>query len=147
MNIFESRRLTPATSQPDLVLPDVETFTVAPAMSDVGTVQFTYPNNGVNFSQIKNDVDLCVYYNGSEILSLRSTLEQNQGDDASVAEEGSLKTFTARMALSHFDRAVVYPSGWPTSSNPPTQVYSATPVGGVLIDLIQKVQARGGLPE
>lgn len=127
------------------MLPDVETYTIAPTLSDVGTIQFTYPKNGVNYSQISNDRDLYVFFQGTEVPSLRATIEQNQGDDASLVEEGDLKQFNARMAFSHFDRAIVYPSGWPTSSNPPTQAYSAVTIGQVLIDLIQKAQARGGL--
>ena len=146
MNIFEFRILNPSTGLADIVLPDVETFTLSPALSDVGTVQFTYPHNGVNYSQILNDRDLCVYYNGAEVLSLRSTLEQSQGDDATVAEEGSLKNFNGRMSFSHFDRAIVYPSGWPASSDPATQAYSGVAIGAVLIDLIQKAQVRSGLP-
>lgn len=145
MNVFEFRILNPATNLPDLVLPDVETYTIAPTLSDVGTIQFTYPHNGVNYSQIQNDRDLYVFYKGAEVQSLRSTIEQNQGDDASLAEEGDLKQFNARMSFAHFDRAIVYPSGWPTSSNPATQAYNAVAIGQVLIDLIQKAQSRGGL--
>jgi len=145
MNLFEFRILNPATGLPDIVLPDVETFTIAPMLSDVGTVQFGYPKNGVNYSQIQNDRDLYVFYQGAEVQSLRSTLEQNQGDDASLAEEGDVRRFNSRMSFSHFDRAIIYPSGWPTSSSPATQAYSGVPTGQVLIDLIQKAQARGGL--
>lgn len=145
MNVFEFRILNPSTNQPDIVLPDVETFTISPMLSDVGTVQFNYPKNGVNYAQIQNDRDLYVFYQGAEVPSLRSTIEQNQGDDASLAEEGQLKQFNSRMSFSHFDRAIVYPSGWPTSSNPATQDYNGIPIGQVLIDLIQKAQGRGGL--
>lgn len=147
MNLFELRILNPSTGLPDIVLPDVETFTIAPSISDVGTLQFTYPKNGLNYSQIQNDRDVWVYFQGSQALGLRFTLEQSQGDDASLAESGDLKTFNGRSAFSHFDRAVVYPSGWPSSTNPPTQVYSAVPIGQVIIDLIQKAQARGAIPE
>jgi hypothetical protein len=147
MGLFEFRILNPSTGKPDIVLPDVESFTMSPAMSDVGTVQFTYPKNGLNYSQIQNDRDLYVFFNGVEALNLRSTLEQSQGDDASLAEEGDLKTFNGRSTFSHFDRAIVYPSGWPSSTDPPTQAYSAVTVGQVLVDLIQKAQARGTIPE
>lgn len=147
MNLFEFRILNPSTRLPDIVIPDVETFTIAPAISDVGTLQFTYPQNGINYSQIINDRDVYVYFNGVQAQTLVFTLEQNQGDDASLAESGDLKTFNGRSALSHLDRAIVYPSGWPGSSNPPTQVYNAVPIGQVLIDLIQKAQARGTIPE
>jgi hypothetical protein len=145
MNLFELRILNPATGKVDIVLPDVETFAIAPMLSDVGTVQFTYPKNGLNYAQILNDRDLYIYYQGVEVQSLRATLEQSQGDDASLAEEGDMKTFNARMAFSHLDRAIVYPSGWPTTSNPATQDYSGVTIGQVLIDLLQKAQSRGSL--
>lgn len=146
MNLFEFRIFNPSTNLADIVLPDVETFTIAPILSDVGTIQFGYPKNGLNYSQILNDRDLYVYFQGSEVQSLRATLEQSQGDDASLAEEGDITQFNARMSFSHFDRAVVYPGGWPTSSNPPTQDYSGVAIGQVLIDLIQRAQSRGAIP-
>ncbi len=145
MEVFELRVINPGTGVADIVLPDVETFTISPTLSDVGTVQFTYPKNGVNQSQLVNDTEIAVYYLGAEVPSLRSTLEQRTGDDASMAESGDLRTHTCRTNLSRLDRAVVYPSGWPTNNNPPSQSYSAQTPGFVVLDLMNKIQARGGL--
>lgn len=145
MEIFELRVINPSTGVADIVLPDVETFTISPSLSGVGTVQFTYPKAGVNQSQLVNDTEIAVYYKGAEIPSLRSTLEQRQGDDASVAETGDMRQHTCRMNLSRLDRAIVYPQNWPTKSDPPSQSYSAQTPGFVVLDLMSKAQARGAL--
>lgn len=145
MEIFELRVINPSTGVADIVLPDVETFTIAPSLSNVGTVSFTYPKAGVNQSALVNDVEIAVYYKGAEVPSLRSTLEQRQGDDASLAETGDMRQHTCRMNLSRLDRAIVYPQNWPTKSDPPSQSYSAQTPGFVVLDLMGKAQARGAL--
>lgn len=147
MGTWELRIINPATSLADIVLPSVETFTIAPMLNDVGTVQFTYPSNGVNADQIINDRDIEIYYNGTAQPKLRSTLEQISYDDADIAEGGSIRTYSCNMALSHLSRGIVYPPGWPTSSNPPDQTFTAASAGGILGPLVSQAQSRGGLLE
>lgn len=147
MGTYEFRIINPVTGLADIVLPSVETFTIAPMFNDVGTVQFTYPRNGVNASEIVNDRDIEIYYDGVAQPRLRSTLEQISYDDANVAEGGTIGTYSARMALSHLDRGIVYPPGWPGSSDPPDQTFTAASAGGILGALVGQAQARGGLLE
>lgn len=143
MDIFELRVLNPSTGVCDIVLPDLAEVTIAPMHSDVGTVQFTYPRRGLNFSQIQNDRELAVYYNGAEIGTLRSTIEQISYDDANLAEDGDLAKITTRMNISRLDRAIVYPPGWPTVTNPPDQTFTNATPGTIMLTLIAQAQTRG----
>lgn len=147
MGTYELRIISPSTGLADIVLPSVETFTIAPMFNDVGTVQFTYPRNGVNAAEIVNDRDVEIYYDGMAQPKLRSTLEQISYDDANISEGGTIGTYNARMSLSHLDRGIVYPPGWPTSSNPPDQTFTAASAGGILGPLVTQAQGRGGLLE
>lgn len=147
MDLWEFRRVNPATGLGDVVLGDIATWQISPIISDAGTVQFTYPRNGANWSAISTDDDIAVYYKGVELGGLRSTFEQVSYDDANLNEEGDIGTCTGRLCMARMERAVVYPSGWPGSTNPPNVTFSGASAGGVLINLLQAAQLRGTVPE
>jgi hypothetical protein len=123
---------------------------MSPVYCDAGTIQFSYPENGVNFSLLQEDIEIAVTMNGVEILELRSLIESIEGDDATDAEGGALWKFTARTAVGKLDDAVVYPTNWSSAVSgvltKPKQVsYSAKNMGYILNDLFTKAKARGAL--
>lgn len=147
MDTFELRVVDPATGLPTWPLGDVETWSVAPVISDAGTVQFTYPKNGINASQVIMDRDVAIFYNGVEIGSLRSTMEQQSWNDVDVAEEGTIAQITCRTSMARMERAIVYPQLWPTNSNPPSYTFTTDTPGFILRTLVQTAQLRGTIPE
>lgn len=131
-------------------LPDFSTIDMSPVYCDAGTIQFSYPENGVNFSLLKEDIEIAVTMNGVEILQLRSLIESIEGDNATDAEGGALWKYTARTAVGKLDDAVVYPSNWSSAVSgvlkKPKQVsYSSKNMGYILNDLFTKARARGAL--
>ena len=147
MDIFEVRLVNKTTGLADVVLGDVETWQVSPVISDAGTVQFTYPRNGVNWNTITTDKDIAFFQGGVEIGTLRSTLEQISYDEASANEEGDIATCTGRTSMARLARAVVYPSNWPTKSDPPSYTFTAATPGYIMRVLVQAAQSRGTIPE
>lgn len=131
-------------------LPDFAQIDMSPVYCDAGTIQFSYPENGVNFSLLKEDIEIAVTMNGVEILQLRSLIESIEGDNATDAEGGELWKFTARTAVGKLDDAVVYPSNWSSAVSgvlkKPKQVsYSSKNMGYILNDLFTKAKNRGAL--
>ena len=144
---FELRIVNKTTGLADIVLGDFQTFQLSPVISDAGTIQVTYPRNGTNYSSIVMDLDLAVYFKGVEMGYLRSTMEQRSYDDANPGEEGDIATITCRTSLARLQRAVVYPSGWPTNNDPPSYTFTAATPGVIMRTLIELAQIRGTIPE
>lgn len=129
-------------------LPDFSTIEMSPVYCDSGTVQFTYPLKGVNFSLLKEDIEIAICMNGVEILELRSLIETIEGDDADDAEEGALWKFTCRTAVGKIDDAIVYPANFVSGQvllKPKQVSYSSKNMGQILIDLFTKARTRGTL--
>lgn len=147
MDIFEIRLVNKITGVADVVLGDAETWQVSPVISDAGTAQFTYPRNGVNWALIQTDKDIAFFQQGVEIGTLRSTIEQISYDDANLNEEGDIATCTCRTSMARLARAVVYPSGWPTKTDPPNVTFTGATPGYILRTLVQAAQSRGTIPE
>jgi hypothetical protein len=131
----------------DQFLPDVQSLTLSPVFSQAGSVIFTYPQSGKNYNLLVEDTEIAVMIDGVEAGALRCILEQIEGDDANEAADGMVWTFTCRTTMALFDRAVVYPKGWPGANNPPTHSWTTTTAGGVLKDLVAKAQGRGTLTD
>jgi len=147
MKTFELRVIDPTTGKPEWVLGDTAGWTVSPVISDAGTVQFSYPNNGNNYEQVVMDRDLAVFYGGVELGLLRSTMEQRSWNDADPAEEGALAQITCRTSMARMERAIVYPENWPHSSDPPSFSFTADTPGFILRTLVQAAQLRGTIVE
>jgi hypothetical protein len=143
---FTLRTVTPAGLL-DAYLPDFQSLDISPVFSQAGTVVIKYPANGVNFDLLVEDTEIAIMIDGVEAGSLRCILEQIEGDDANEASDGLVWTFTCRTTLSLFDRAVVYPRGWPGSTNPPNMSWTLITPGGVLVDLLSRAQGRGSLTD
>lgn len=131
-------------------LPDFSTLDMSPVYCDSGTIQFGYPENGINYDILKEDIEIAVTLNGVEIPELRSLIESIEGDNATDSEGGALWKFTARTAIGKLDDAIVYPSNWWAAVDgvlkKPKQVsYSDKNVGYILNDLFTKAKARGSL--
>lgn len=131
-------------------LPDFSTIDMTPVYCDAGTVQFTYPQTGVNFNLLKEDIEIAITMNGVEIPELRSLIETIEGDNADDQEGGALWKFTARTAVGKLDDAIVYPLNWSSAVSgvlkKPKQVsYSGKNLGYILDDLFTKAKARGTL--
>lgn len=144
---FEFRLINPTTGLPDTVLGDIQTWQLSPVVSDAGTVQITLPRNGANYSAVQMDMDLAVFYKGVELGNLRSTMEQRSYDDANVNEQGDIATITCRTSLARLQRAVVYPSGWPTATDPPSYTFTSATPGFIMLTLIGDAKLRGTIPE
>lgn len=142
--IFTIRTVT-AGGALDQFLPDFTELNISPVFSSAGTITFKYAESGINFSLLHDDLEIAVLLNGVEVPELRSVIESTDGDDATELSNGSVWNFTCRTLLGRLDQAVVYPSLWPTDSNPPNQEYLASSPGTVLKDLITKAKARGSL--
>lgn len=129
-------------------LPDFASIDMSPVFCDAGTIQFSYPQRGVNFNLLKTDIEIAVTLNGVEIPELRSLIESIEGNDADDAEQGALWKFTARTAVGKLDDAVVYPANWGpsfvlTKAKPVT--YTNKTMGYIVDELLQKAQDRGAL--
>lgn len=139
---FTLRTVTPAGAL-DKFLPSFESLTLSPMFCKPGTVTINYPITGKNFFLLKDNTEIAILNNGVEISELRCIIESTEGDDV---EDSSVWTFTARTLLGLLDRAVVYPKNWP-SRNPPNHEFVDATIGMVLIELLQRAQTRGTLPE
>lgn len=142
--IFTLRTVTSGGAL-DQFLPDFQTLDISPVFSAAGTIQVKYPENGVNFGLLHDDLELAVLLNGVEVPELRCTIESTEGDDATDESNGAVWTFTCRTLLGRLDEAIVYPGLWPTSANPPNQEYTTANPGKILGDLISKAHTRGSL--
>lgn len=141
--IFEIR-LVSTTGTLMQYLPDYQSIDMSPVYCDAGTIQFKYPQSGINFSLIQEDKELAVTMNGVEIPELRSLIETLEGDDADDAEEGALWTITARTAVGKLNDAIVYPANWTgiPDTKPTAVTYSGKNVGYILNDLFNKAKGR-----
>lgn len=128
----------------DKFLPDFESLSLSSVFCKAGTVVIKYPESGVNFNLLDDDVEIAVILNGSEITSMRCIIESTEGNEADEAEDGAIWTFTARTMLGLLDRAVVYPEAWPVT-NPPLHDFVNTNVGNALHTLLTRAQSRGAL--
>lgn len=139
-------RLTNDAGVETYELPDFVDCTISPIHCEAGTIEFTYPVDGINFSQIsgKDEFRLHVYLDGVYYPELDSWIKDIDGDD--VVESGTFK-FTGWLANGRLSEAVVYPEGWP-SYNPdkPEQKYADNTPGYFFRKLIvNEAQARGAL--
>lgn len=124
--------------------PDVHKIDISPVFSDIGTISFEYPEGGVNFALLDNDVELAVMLNGVEIPELRCIIESFSGDDANEAAGGNLWTFTAHTILGSLSQAVIYPPLWPLT-DAVKHVYTNANAGKILSDFIGYAHTRGTL--
>lgn len=131
-------------------LPDFNNIDMSPVYCDAGTVQFSYPESGVNYSLLKEDLEIAVVMNGVEIPDLRCKVETIEGDDATDAEGGALWKYTCRTMAGGLDYAIVYPQNYVYlvrrvigKAKPVT--YSKKTVGYILDNLFHIAQLRGSL--
>lgn len=131
-------------------LPDFSTIDMSPVYCDAGTMQFTYPESGVNYNLIEADLEIAVLMNGVEIPDLRSKVETIEGDDATDAEGGALWKFTCRTMAGGLDYAIVYPNNYiyiirrVIGRSVPVSYVGKT-IGYIFNDLFFKAQLRGSL--
>jgi hypothetical protein len=130
-------------------LPDFSSIDMSPVYCDAGTIQFSYPEKGVNYNLLHTDMEIAVTMNGVEIPELRSLIETIEGNNADDQEGGAIWKFTARTAVGKLDDAVVYPSNWGpsfilTKAKPVS--YTGKNMGYIVNDLLVKAKARGALP-
>jgi hypothetical protein len=145
MSIYFSLRAVNPDGSLGMFLPDFASIDISPVFSSVGAISIKYPQSGTNFGILGDDLEIAVMVNGSEVTSLRSIIEQMEGNDADDQADSAVWTFTCRTMLGMLDRAVVYPALWPTSSEPARQDYQASTPGKILGDLITKAHNRGSL--
>jgi hypothetical protein len=131
-------------------LPDFSTIDMSPVYCDAGTVTFSYPQSGVNFALLKEDIEIAVVMNGVEIPDLRCKLETIEGDDATDAEGGELWKYTCRTMAGALDYAIVYPNNYVyiirrvIGKSAPVS-YASKTIGYIFNDLFTKAQLRGSL--
>lgn len=140
---FTLRSVTPGGDL-DQFFPDVYTLTVSPVFSSVGSITFEYPERGVNYALLDDDLEMAVMLDGVEIPELRCVIESFEGDDANEAADGSVWTFTCHTLLGSLAQAVVYPPLWPLP-DPTKHVYTAANAGKIITDFIGYAHARGTL--
>jgi hypothetical protein len=129
-------------------LPDYSSLDLSPVYCDAGTVKFTYPEKGVNFSLLQDDLEIAITMNGVEILEMRSLIEAVKGNNADDAEQGALWEFTARTAVGKLQDAIVYPSNWVPGQvlkKPKAVTYTNHSAGHIIGDLFNRAQARGAM--
>lgn len=135
-------------------LPDVETYTVSPVVNDAGSLQFTYPVNGINFAvlneTITQDRDLMVQVciDGVAHGELLSYISECEGDDVA---EGAVWTYTGLLAAGRLAEAVCKPQGGmpaqgddATTPSNDAHYYSCT-AGTIVATLLAEAQTRGAL--
>lgn len=129
-------------------LPDFSSIDMSPVYCDAGTLKFVYPQQGINFSLLKEDIEIAITMNGVEIGELRALIESVEGNNADDAEQGALWTFTARTAVGKLNDAIVYPANWvigQVNKAPKAVTYANKTIGYILEDLFLKAQARGAM--
>lgn len=129
----------------DQFFPDFDSLDLSPVFSAAGAVKFTYPQTGINWNLLHDDLEMAVLLDGIEVTSLRCVIESTEGNDADTAEGGSVWTYTCRTLLGRMDTAVIYPPLWPTSSDPVKHDYVSVTPGRILVDFITAAQSRGTL--
>ncbi len=132
----------------DRYLPDFATLDLSPVYCDSGTVAFTYPVTGINYSLLKENLEIAVIMNGAELTELRCVIETIEGNDADDAEKGALWKYTCRTMAGQLDYAIVYPANWVPGQvvkQAKPQTYSSKTIGNIMIDLFTKAQTRGAL--
>lgn len=131
-------------------LPDFSTIDMSPVYCDAGTVVFSYPESGVNYSLLKADLEIAILMNGVEIPDLRCKVETIEGDDATDAEGGALWKYTCRTMAGGLDYAIVYPNNYiyiirrVIGKSLPVSYVGKT-IGYIFNDLFLKAQTRGSL--
>jgi hypothetical protein len=136
-------------------LPDVETWAISPIANDAGSITFTYPADGVNWSvlheavTVDKDLSVQVRIDGVIQPDLQATISESSGDDV---EEGSVWSYTGVLALGRLSEAVVEPqSGMPSQGeDSPTEndghYYSCT-AGTLFATLMAEANARAALTD
>lgn len=141
-------RMTTSSGALDRYLPDFSTLDLSPVYCDSGTVVFTYPVTGINYSLLKENLEIAVMMNGVELTELRCVIETIEGNDADDAEKGALWKYTCRTMAGQLAYAVVYPANWVPGQvvkQAKPQTYSAKTIGNIVISLLTKAQTRGAL--
>jgi hypothetical protein len=148
-------RIVRANGTDQAVLPDHSGLQVSVVFSDTGSISFDYTDNGKNAAQLVDETEVRILKNGTELRGARYLVEEHSSDEASDEGKGKKTTWTGRTwgdAL--FDFIKVWPQSMGTG---PTYTAlggdvqgiafaNATP-GAVLINIVTKARARGGLNE
>lgn len=137
-------------------LPDVETWTLSPVANDAGSLQFTYPTYGVNWSVLQEcisfdkDIFIQVLFDGVVQLSLQACVRDIEGDDIA---EGSVWTYTCDLALGRLSEAVIEPQGGMPAQGDDTitvenesHYYSCT-AGTIVSTMMAEAHVRGALSD
>lgn len=126
---------------------DLQSLEFGDDYSDVGSVTFTYPSQGVHSELITHQAEFAIMVNSNEIFNGRFRVEQ--WNDQTVTDDPVVKTYSGRTLLGLFDSVSMHPPGWAVD-NPaqPALPYTHTDrtPGFIMQDLILKAQNdRGAL--
>lgn len=136
-------------------LPDVETFTISPVVNDAGSVTFTYPVNGINWSVLNEtvtadrDVQIQVRIDDVVQPELQCIMFDGQGDDV---VEGSVWAYTGLLAAGRLVEGIVKPKGGMPSQGTDSALandahyYSCT-AGTIVSTLLAEAVTRGALTD
>jgi len=117
-------------------------FQISVEFSDLGALQFEYPINGVNASQIEIMREIAITNeNGTEFSNARYVISNINRDR--LASTGTI-TVSARSLLWRFETALAYPDGGVLSGEVKRTFQTAT-AGTIIKTLIDDAKNRGAL--
>lgn len=140
---FEIRSVTSGGAL-DKFFPDFQTLDISPVFCEAGTISIKYPQNGINWNLLQDDLEIAILCNGVEVPELRCVIESTEGNDADNSEDGALWTYTCRTMLGRMDMAVIYPPLWPLT-DPVKHTYVGSNAGKILSDFVTFAHNRGAL--
>lgn len=112
-------------------------------MNDTGSGSFKIGRNDPKFNYIVQDNLVKVRVDGVyQFAGFMDNLSEVVASPNGAGAE--IDTVGLRGVLAYLERGVVYPTSWPTASDPKVS-YASQTKAAILIDLLTKAQARGAL--
>lgn len=127
------------------VLPDVEGVTLSPILCDAGTIEFSYPVDGINAGEIikRDEFELAIFLDGVRRPELDGIIKDVDGDDIA---EGATWKFTGFFNNGRMAEAMTYPANWPdVDPEFPSLTFTESTAGEIMGTLLQQAHQRGTL--
>lgn len=143
--LFEVRTFTAGGVQDKIVKGARPQFTSI--LNGVGHVGFTVPRVNAE-GVLGHSVEVGLFYEGVEIRNSRAILAETEGNSVGTFDgpgTAGEATWAGKSLLGRLEKAIVYPSNWPTTPPAEGHEFIAANGGTVLKTLINLAQARGSL--
>lgn len=145
-SLFEVRSFTSAGVQNAVLGGATPEFTGI--LNGAGTLQISLPGVLATQYGMTHNLEVGLFRDGVEIKNSRARLRETEGNSIGAGDApgtGGDVTWAGRTFLSILEKAIVYPSNWPTVPRADGHQFTTATAGSIMKTLINLAQTRGAL--